>query len=98
MTTERQHTPRTNREMPNTTTMKELPRGSEIIIGALAPPLHQQLGVDLEATQAHQKDVDALNRLRIRGLISRAQAGIAERKIIRSLGQALRETHSGESG
>ena len=67
----------------------ELPPGCQVVIGALAPPFHEQLGMDPQAVNAHQKDANALNRLRIRGVITQAEAERAERRLVRELGRTV---------
>lgn len=45
-------------------------RAGNIKLGALSPPLHEQMGVDPGDVELEQLDLDALNRLRIRGDIT----------------------------
>ena len=57
----------------------------EIEVGTLAQPLHEQLRVAPESVKHHQRDLDALNRLRIRGIIPPAIAWKGVEKVLENL-------------
>ena len=54
-------------------------------MGALSPPLHEQIRASKEACAPYQRDADAITRLHIRGLITDRQAHAARMKLIRAL-------------
>lgn len=56
-----------------------------IVFGAMAPPLHEQLGIQARRCGILQKDADAIVRLKIRGLIGDATARNAERRLMRDI-------------
>ena len=60
-----------------------------IITGALAPKLAQQIGVDEERVDHFQKDMDALTRLRARGIIPSETAHGYEIKVLNNMVEEL---------
>ena len=64
---------------------------TKIELGALSPPLHEQLDVPMELLEHEQKDVDALIRLRVRGIIPRSAARNYELRVVRSVSRVVEE-------
>lgn len=54
-------------------------------MGALAPPLHEQIRASKKACAPYQRDADAITRLSLRRLITEAQAHAARMKLVRAL-------------
>lgn len=54
-------------------------------MGALAPPLHEQIRASKKSCERYQRDADAITRLVVRRLITEAQAHAARVKLIRWL-------------
>ena len=72
-----------------------------IHIGALAPPLHEQLGVAEKPTEQFQLDANGIVRLRIRGILSDAETDRACRRLLKRLNKELPELlaeHEGKEG
>ena len=63
--------------------------GMKISVGALSPPLHEQLGIEARILEAEQQDIDAVNRLRIRRVISETTADQAVRRVLKEVGRQL---------
>ena len=57
----------------------------ELALGALADPIHKQMGLEENETELEQADLDALNRLRIRGVIPERLAWNSSNKVIKKL-------------
>ena len=53
--------------------------------GAMSPKLYEQLNVEPQKVENEQKDLDAINRLRIRGLLTRQEVQRAEMRLIKRL-------------
>lgn len=51
-------------------------------IGALSPPLHEQVNLPKKSLATEQKIADAITLLRIHGIVPDAQARKAEQKIV----------------
>ena len=51
-------------------------------IGALSPPLHEQVNLPKKSLATEQKFADAITLLRIHGIVPNAQARKAEQKIV----------------
>ena len=51
-------------------------------IGALSPPLHEQVNLPKKSLATEQKLADAITLLRIHGIVPDAQARKAEQKIV----------------
>ena len=68
----------------------------KISIGAMSPPLSEQLSAfdikDKREIELMEKDVDALLRVRIRGLIPRAQALKGEQKLFNKIAKLVEKT------
>ena len=62
-----------------------------ILVGALARPLHEQLGVTEAATEQFQLDANAIVRLRVRGTLSEAEGDRACRRLVKRLNKELPE-------
>ena len=62
-----------------------------ILIGALARPLHEQLGVTEGTTKQFQLDANAIVRLRVRGTLSEAEGDRACRRLLKRLNKELPE-------
>lgn len=67
-----------------------------IHFGALAPPLREQMKeqgvpIDDNAAEHLERDIDAVNRLRVRGLLPDSQAHKVHQKIMRKIEQQARE-------
>jgi FAD synthase len=60
--------------------------------GAVAPPLHQQLGIAPVAVDPFQADADAITRLVVRGLLSDAEAERARLRLGRKIVGAVVES------
>ena len=58
---------------------------STIRVGAMAPPLHEQLGVPAELLNHQQQDIDALIRLRVRGVLAPSVARKGEERVIKEV-------------
>ena len=67
----------------------------QIHIGALAPPLHEQLAVPPEVLDQQQQDIDALIRLRVRGVIPSSVARRGESKVIKEVTKIVEEYQHG---
>lgn len=57
-----------------------------IAMGPLAPPLHEQLGIDADAAGPHQRDADAISRLAVRGLLTDAETHKARKRLLKHMG------------
>ena len=57
----------------------------KIRLGALSPPLHEQLGVDVEATEQAQKCADAITLLHIVGFLTDSETHRSRKRLIKSL-------------
>lgn len=57
----------------------------ELRFGATAPKLHEQLECKPEKVEQHQKDLDAITRLRVRGILTHSEVKKAELRVIKSL-------------
>ena len=57
----------------------------ELVFGAMAPKLHEQIGCEPEKVEQFQKDLDAINRLRIRGMLNHSEVKKAELRVIKKL-------------
>lgn len=68
-----------------------------IVFGAMAPPLKEQIGDLLPrkmrgiVLRRWQRDADAVTRLMVRGYITGRVAGVARRRIVRSIERAAHE-------
>jgi hypothetical protein len=63
-----------------------------LAFGAVAPPLHDQLGVPPAAADPYQADAGAITRLRVRGLLSDAEAERARLRLGRKIVGAVVES------
>ena len=59
----------------------------EYRIGALAPPLHEQIGSEPELIIIEQRAADSLNYLRTHGFLTKAESDPGVRRVLRSLEQ-----------
>ncbi len=57
----------------------------EYRIGAMAPPLHEQIGSEPELVKIEQKAVDSINYLRIHGFLTAAESERGVRRVLKSL-------------
>ena len=55
----------------------------EYRIGAMSPPLHEQLGIDQEALLLEQKALDSLNYLRIHQYVTHAEFDRAIKRVLK---------------
>ena len=68
-----------------------------ILVGALAQPLHEQLGVNEGATEQFQLDANAIVRLRVRGTLSEAEGDRAcslLKRLNKELPEVLRQAEN----
>lgn len=67
-----------------------------IVLGALAPSLSEQLDGYLPADDLEHldKDADAITRLYIRGLMTKTRADAARGKLCKEIGRLLRKAKS----
>ena len=80
---------------PNQTERPEIdPDKIQVLTGGMAPPLAEQLGVEPEKIEHFQKDMDALVRLRVRGIIPDDTAHRGETKVLNQMVKEL----TGKSG
>ena len=63
-----------------------------LAFGAVASPLHRQLGVPAAAADQFQADADAIARLAVRGLLSDAEAERARLRLGRQIVAAVVES------
>ena len=59
-------------------------------LGAMANPLHEQLGINADLVETEQKAINALNYLRIRKFIPAGEVEKVEKRIIKSLERKMR--------
>ena len=71
--------------------MKNIKKRYEVVIGSLAPPMHEQLDVPKEAAHHVQTDADAIVRLSVRGLLSDAERHRACRRMPKRMERELPE-------
>lgn len=72
----------------------EYPSELNLSIGALSDPLDVQLKtfkLDKKEIEHWQKDIDALNRLRIRGIIAKSAIINGEKKLFRQITKAIKK-------
>lgn len=60
-----------------------------VSIGALAPPIHEQLSIPASRCGILQKDADAIVRLKLRGLISEGTARTAALRLMRDCAKLM---------
>ena len=68
---------------------------STIRVGAMAPPLHEQLGVPAELLNHQQQDIDALIRLRVRGVLAPSVARKGEERVIKEVVRVVERHRQG---
>lgn len=67
-----------------------------IELGALAPPLAEQLGLESTERLDHlQKDADALTRLRVRGLLTERESTAASKRLVKRIVSLARVARAG---
>lgn len=60
-----------------------------LTFGALAKPIHVQLGVPMRAVASCQRDADALTRLAVRGVLSSSEVESARRRLVRRIAREI---------
>ncbi len=63
----------------------------EVVYGALAPPLHEQLGVAEEKVATEQRLAEAITLLAVQGMLTGKERENARRRLTKRIGRALRE-------
>jgi len=69
----------------------------KITVGAFAPPLHEQVGVDAAALEHVQADHDAIVRLTVRGYFGEQYTDFLFRRMIAKM-QAILKKHGFPKG
>lgn len=72
----------------------------EIVFGALAPPLQEQLAYfwddfrkkEIDEVIAAQKDADCITRLVVRGLLNESTARQARQKLLKALCKTVKDS------
>lgn len=60
-----------------------------LTFGALAEPIHVQLGLPMRAVASFQRDADAITRLAVRGILSSSQVESARRRLVRRIAREI---------
>lgn len=60
-----------------------------LILGAMAPPISEQLGVPRDIVEHHEADAKAISRLAVRGIIPVGEARKARARLVKQIKHTL---------